>query len=108
MSEQDVHQLEHILWEELGTRQQYDDYIQMENKTCGSNVVALIRSLCGVNRTKAHLLFVKALGTDHLTSMQEEYLNSIIDYVTTNGDIERRTLGQEPYRNTASARGTYF
>lgn len=99
LSEQDVHQLEHILWEELGTRQQYDDYIQMENKTCGSNVVALIRSLCGVNRTKAHQLFVKALGTDHLTSMQEEYLNSIIDYVTTNGDIERRTLGQEPYRN---------
>ena len=99
LSVQDVYQLEHILWEELGTRQQYDDFIQMVNKNCGSNVVALIRSLCGVNRTKAHQLFIKALDTDHLTSIQEEYLNSIIDYVAMNGDIERRTLMQDPYRN---------
>lgn len=99
LSVQDVYQLEHILWEELGTRQQYDDFIQMENKNCGSNVVALIRSLCGVNRKKAHQLFIKALDTDHLTSIQEDYLNSIIDYVAMNGDIERRTLGQDPYRD---------
>lgn len=99
LTKQDVQQMESILWEELGTRQQYEEYIKMEGKDNDCNVVALIRSLCGINRTKAHQLFINNLGTDHLTSMQEEYLDSIIDYVIINGDIERRTLMQDPYRN---------
>ena len=94
----DVHELERIMWEELGTKEQYEDYCRMERKIYGGNVAALIRSLCEIDRTKAHQKFYEFIRTENLTSLQEEYLNSLINYVCVNGDMERRTLGQDPYR----------
>ena len=95
---QDVHELERIMWEELGSREQYEAYCQKERKIYGGNVAALIRSLCGIDRNKAHLKFYEFIRSEQLTAMQEEYLDSILNYVCTNGDMERRTLGQDPYR----------
>ena len=94
----DIHELERIMWEELGTKEQYEEYCQRERKIYGGNVAALIRSLCGIDRTKAHQKFFEFIRTEQLTSMQEEYLDSILNYVCANGDMERRTLGQDPYR----------
>lgn len=95
----DVHELERIMWEELGTKEQYEEFVQRERKIYGGNVAALIRSLCGIDPAKAHKKFSEFMRSENLTSMQEEYLDSIINYVCANGDIERRTLGQDPYRN---------
>ena len=94
----DVHELERIMWEELGTKEQYEDYCRREKKIYGGNVAALIRSICKIDRTKAHRKFYEFIRSEQLSSLQEEYLNSIINYVCTNGDMERRTLGQDPYR----------
>lgn len=94
----DVHELERILWEELGTKEQYEDYCRKERKIYGGNVAALIRSLCGIDRSRAHQKFYEFIRSENLTSIQEEYLNSILNYVCINGDMERRTLGQDPYR----------
>ena len=94
----DVHELECIMWEELGSKEQYDDYCQKERKIYGGNVAALIRSLCGIDRKKAHKKFYEFIRSEQLSSLQEEYLDSILNYVCTNGDMERRTLGQDPYR----------
>ena len=95
---QDVHELERIMWEELGSKEQYEAYCQKERKIYGGNVAALIRSLCGIDRQKAHTKFYEFIRSEQLTSLQEEYLDSILNYVCTNGDMERRTLGQDPYR----------
>jgi type I restriction enzyme R subunit len=95
---QDVHELERIMWEELGTKEQYEEYCQRERKIYGGNVAALIRSLCGIDRQKAHKKFYEFIRSEQLTSLQEEYLDSILNYVCANGDMERRTLGQDPYR----------
>ncbi|MBQ3770151.1 MAG: DEAD/DEAH box helicase family protein [Prevotella sp.] len=95
----DVHELERIMWEELGTKEQYEDYCRREKKIYGGNVAALIRSLCQIDRTKAHQKFYEFIRSEQLTALQEEYLNSILNYVCTNGDMERRTLGQDPYRD---------
>lgn len=94
----DVHELERIMWEELGTKEQYEEYCQREHKIYGGNVAAMIRSLCKIDRAKAHQKFYEFIRSEQLTSLQEEYLNSIINYVCANGDMERRTLGQDPYR----------
>jgi len=95
---QDVHELERIMWEELGTKEQYEEYCRREQKIYGGNVAALIRSLCQIDRVKAHQKFYEFIRSEQLTSLQEEYLDSIINYVCVNGDMERRTLGQDPYR----------
>ena len=95
----DVHELERIMWEELGTKEQYDEYVRRERKIYGGSVAAQIRSLCGIDRMKAHQKFSEFIRSEQLNSMQEEYLDSIINYICANGDMERRTLGQDPYRN---------
>ena len=95
---QDVHELERIMWEELGTKEQYEEYCRREQKIYGGNVATLIRSLCQIDRVKAHQKFYEFIRSEQLTSLQEEYLDSIINYVCVNGDMERRTLGQDPYR----------
>ena len=94
----DVHELERIMWEELGSKEQYEEYCQRERKIYGGNVAALIRSLCGIDRQRAHKKFYEFIRSEQLTSLQEEYLDSILNYVCANGDMERRTLGQDPYR----------
>ena len=94
----DVHELERIMWEELGTKEQYEEYCRKEQKIYGGNVAALIRSLCKIDRVKAHQKFSEFIRSEQLTSMQEEYLDGIINYICVNGDMERRTLGQDPYR----------
>ena len=86
------------MWEELGTKDQYEEYCKRERKIYGGNVAALIRSLCGIDRVKAHKKFYEFIRSEKLTAMQEEYLDSILNYVCANGDMERRTLGQDPYR----------
>ena len=98
LSISDVHELERIMWAELGTKEQYEEYCQREQKIYGGNVAALIRSLCGIDRMKAQQKFHEFIRSEQLSSLQEEYLNSIINYVCVNGDMERRTLGQDPYR----------
>lgn len=95
---QDVHELERIMWEELGSKEQYEEYCQRERKIYGGNVAALIRSICKIDREKAHKKFYEFIRSEQLSSLQEDYLNSIINYVCANGDMERRTLGQDPYR----------
>lgn len=52
-----------------------------------------------IDRTKAHQKFYEFIRSEQLTSIQEEYLDSILNYVCANGDMERRTLGQDPYRD---------
>ena len=54
--------------------------------------------MCGIDRIKAHKEFT-AYHSESLTSDQEEYLNSIINYVCVNGDMQRQTLMQSPYKN---------
>lgn len=105
LSESDIRKLEEIFWEQLGTRQEYEDtYLKQEKyKLYGGNIAAFIRSCIGVDREVARAKFIdllQASGVDVpvLTPMQEEYLHTILNYVCTNGDIETRTMSaQEPF-----------
>ena len=56
-----------------------------EEKFYGDKVAVLIRS--------------QSIHSKSLPSDQEEYLNSIINYVCVNGDMQRQTLMQSPYKN---------
>ena len=95
----DIHELENILWKQLGTKKQYDEYVEKEKKVYGGKVAALIRSLCGINRKRAHEKFAEFIHSETLTAVQEEYLNSIINYVCANGDMQRQNLMKDPYKN---------
>ncbi len=90
LTESDIRELERILWNELGTKDEYRHYTQ--NMICGDYVAAFIRSIIGIDRAVALRMFAQFISDNDLNSQQEEYLKTIISYVCENGDIEVNTL----------------
>ena len=91
----DIRQLEKILWEELGSKEDYEK--QVGNRMYG-NVAIFIRSLVGIDRDTALQKFSRFIDTNTLSSVQLEYLKSILDYVSVNGDINGQVLvNKEPF-----------
>lgn len=91
----DIRQLEKVLWEELGNKEDYEK--QIGNKMYG-NVAIFIRSLVGIDRDTALQKFSRFIDTNSLNSVQLEYLKSILDYVSVNGDINGQVLvNKEPF-----------
>lgn len=86
----DIKELERILWEELGSKEDYARYTR--NMICGDFVAVFIRSIIGVDRGLAMKKFTDFISNANLNSQQEEYLKTIINYVCENGDISRKTL----------------
>lgn len=93
LTAKDVSELERILWQELGNRQEYDN-LTIE-KGCGANVAMFIRSLIGVDRKGAVRRFSEFLSGAELNSEQEEFLSDIISYVCENGDITKEIVVNE-------------
>ena len=92
LEDKDIEELERILWEELGTKEEYRRYVERGNMICGDSVGAFIRAQIGVDRVVAVESFSKFLSGASLNTMQEEYLKTIITYVCENGDITTGTL----------------
>ena len=90
----DFRELQRILWEELGSRDEYKQFTQ--GKMCGDNVAILIRSLIGVDRKVAMQRFGSFISGMELNSEQEEFLMTIISYVCENGDITKEIVVNEP------------
>lgn len=97
LSVEDINELERILWEELGTKADYNRYLERENLNDDLGVAAFIRTLSGVDRAKAVQIFTEFIQANFLTSEQEEYLKSILDYVCQNGDMQKDQLIQSPF-----------
>ncbi len=90
---QDVQELERILWEELGNKQEYDQLTS--DKTCGANVAMFIRSVIGVDHENAIHRFSEFLSGAQLNAEQEEFISTIITYVCENGDITKEIVVNE-------------
>lgn len=88
----DIVELERICWKELGTKEEYQKYIEKGKMICGDRVAAFIRAQIGVDRVVALEKFSQFLSNNVLNSTQEEYIKTIITYVCENGDIEPKTL----------------
>lgn len=89
----DIRELERILWEELGSREDYDKYTS--GKMCGPNVAILIRSFIGVDRKEAVRRFGNFISGMELNADQEDFLMTIISYVCENGDITKEIVANE-------------
>lgn len=92
LSGSDIDELERILWHELGTKEDYEHYLNRENLTADIPVAAFIRKVVGLDRKKAISLFSEFISANTLTAAQEEFINCILNYVCQNGDMEKKEL----------------
>ena len=90
----DLKELERILWNELGTK---DDY---EKSTDIDNLAVFVRSLVGLNQDDINEKFGEFLSGNTLNAQQQEFVKAIINYVRENGDISREDLIEKaPFDN---------
>lgn len=91
---QDLEELERILWEELGTKAEYEDTTDIDN------LAAFIRSIVGIEQDAINEKFGEFLSGNIFNAQQQEFIKSIIDYVRENGDIKVDDLIEEsPFDN---------
>ena len=90
----DLKELERILWQELGTK---DDYF---NVTDEENLAVFIRSIVGIEQEAINQKFNEYLNSNILSSKQQEFIKSVIYYVSQNGDITLEDLVEKsPFNN---------
>ncbi len=97
LNESDMKELERILWNELGSK---EDYVKEYGDT---PIGRLVRKIVGVDREAVNEAFSKFLSDEHLNVNQIRFVNLIIDYIVANGNIEdNAVLMQEPFRSLGS------
>lgn len=99
LTEWDIHELERIFWQELGTKEEYEQTYENQERyrLWGGHIAAFLRSVIGIDRQLAREKYIELIQGGTLTQEQEEYLSDILDYVCQNGDITRESMGQEPF-----------
>lgn len=93
----DLKALEKILWEELGTKSDYQ-------KEYGDTPVGhLVRKIVGVDRGAVNEAFSEFLTEQRLNVNQIRFVNLIVDYIVANGNIDdNKALMEEPFRSVGS------
>ena len=95
LTHEDIIQLETICWRDLGTKEEYQAYVNGCRMICGDIVAAFIRSIIGIDYDKAIQRYSHFLTSTVLNADQEEYLKTIIRYVCENGDINGQIMSNE-------------
>lgn len=88
---EDIKHLEKILWEELGSK---EDYI----KEFGERpLLVLVSSLVGLDVNAANAAFSEFLSDGTLNVNQMEFVKLIVDHVVKNGLLDKHVLNEHPF-----------
>ena len=94
ITNEDLKALEKILWEELGTKEEYEQTTDIDN------LAVFVRSLIGLSKEAVNEKFGEYLNGNVLNAQQQEFIRAIINYVRENGDISREDLIEKsPFDN---------
>lgn len=96
LTEQDLKSLESILWNELGTKEDYE-------KDFGDTPVSkLVRQIVGLDPQAANEAFSEFLSEQRLNLQQSKFVKLIVDYVVKNGLMDKKVLQQDPFKSVGS------
>ncbi len=88
----DMHELERILWEVLGTREQY------EAEQYKGTLPGFVRSLVDIDEEAVQEKFGEFLSGGTLNQAQQEFVREIINYLRENGEVTPEDLtNEEPF-----------
>lgn len=89
LTSEDVRSLERILWNELGTKEQYD--AQYGKAPLGE----LVRSIVGLSQKAANEAFSSFLNDAELDSRQMYFVRQVVNYIVKNGMMKDLSVLQE-------------
>lgn len=90
MTADDIKELEKILWNDLGTKEDYET-------ACGKKPLGeFVREIVGLDMNAAKAAFSKYLNEVNLDSRQIYFVNQIVEYIVQNGMMKDLSVLQEP------------
>lgn len=97
LTQNDIQELEHILWSEVGTKQDYE-------KEYGATPLGeLVRSIVGLDLKAANEAFSQFLNCVNLDQRQIYFIEQIINYIVKNGMMKDLSVLQEsPFNDKGS------
>lgn len=94
IKESDIKELEKVMWEELGSK---DDYIKISKN---ASIQVFVRSIVGISQESINVKLGRFINDSSLNSSQQEFLKIIINFVRENGDITVDDLvNTEPFES---------
>ncbi len=97
LTEDDIKQLESILWSEVGTKADYE--AEYGNKPLGE----FVREIVGLDMNAAKTAFAEYLNDTNLDSKQIYFVNQIIEYIVHNGLLkDMSVLMESPFTDNGS------
>jgi type I restriction enzyme R subunit len=91
LTENDIKHLEHLLWEEIGTK---DDYVSEFGE---QPLLQLVSRIVGLDPESANDAFSEFLSDESLDSNQMEFVKMIVEHVISNGLIDKHVLREHPF-----------
>lgn len=89
LDEEDIKQLESVLWSQLGTKQDY--YSEFGDKPLGE----FVREIVGLDMNAAKEAFSKYMDETVLNSNQIYFVNQIVEYIVRNGTMKDLSVLQD-------------
>lgn len=97
LTEGDIHELEQILWSEIGTKQDYEN--EYGTKPLGE----FVREIVGLDMNAAKEAFAQFLNDTSLDSRQIYFVNQIVEYIVHNGMMKDLSVLQDaPFTDNGS------
>ncbi len=97
LTKYDIKELERILWNEIGTKQDYEEVYG------DIPLGELIRSIVGLTMEAANEAFSEYLNNSNLNSVQINFVKRIVSYVVRNGILKDLSiLGEPPFNEKGS------
>ena len=97
LTEEDVAELERILWSEVGTKQDY------EREIGAVPLGEFVRSVTGLDMTAAKAAFAEYLDSAQLDSRQIYFVNQSVEYIVHNGMMKDLSVLQDsPFTDQGS------
>jgi type I restriction enzyme R subunit len=91
LTEADIKYLEKVLWQELGTK---DDYV----KEFGDEpLLKLVSKIVGLDPQAANKVFSEFLSDESLNINQMEFVKLVVNYMIKNGSLDKRVLNEHPF-----------
>jgi len=87
----DIKQLEDILWEKVGTKEEYTQFFG--TMTLGQ----MVREVVGLDEQAAREVFSRFLGEVALTKEQSTFVELVIRQVVTYGEVSFEQLNDDPF-----------
>lgn len=96
LSEDDIRYFEKILWQELGTK---DDYV----KEFGDEpLLKLVSKVVGLDPQAANEVFSEFLSDETLNLHQMEFVKLVVNFIIKNGSLDKHVLSEHPFNKSGN------